>query len=91
MEDGGVGRGKKWFWSEKKISVSSGSLCPSMMINRPHLPKDGEEAVTAWGEGCDERKGVGGMRLPLSTHDSKMRRERGVGEGVGKRQPKQTS
>lgn len=72
---------KKWLWSEKKISVSSGSLCPSAMMSHPHLPKDGEEAVTAWGEGREGRRVGWWGDLPLSTHDSKTRGEWGWARG----------
>lgn len=90
---------KKWLWSEKKISVSSGSLCPSMMMmSHPRLPKDGEGRLRQRGaRGVREREcacvcvcmegeeGAGG----LATLDPRLQDTRG--SGGGKRQPKQTS
>lgn len=77
MEMVALGSDKKWLWSEKKISVSSGSLCPLVMMRHSSPPK---KAVTALGWGVE-----GGM--PLSTHNSKTCEERGWAKGVGKDNP----
>lgn len=53
----------------------------------PHLPKDREEAVTAWGVRGGEEGGRWWGCLPLSTHDSKTCREWGWARGVGKDNP----
>lgn len=80
MEMVALGSDKKWLWSEKKISVSSGSLCPLVMMR--HSPPQ---------KSCDSiGVGSGGGHATLDPQLQDMRGA-GVGKGGGKRQPKQTS
>lgn len=62
-EGGGTRRDKKWLRSEKKIPVSSGSLCPSMMMLSS--PKGGFDKEMGRGGGTPNQRdgrvdGLGG-------------------------------
>lgn len=81
------GSDKKWLWSEKKISVSSGSLCPPRQDDEALLPPAKEAAVTVVGRAARGREGW--RRGACHSRPTTPRRaeKQGVGEGVGKDNP----